>query len=145
MSSVIDRLDVPKRLWLAYVLVYIPLGFTMNAIGQYMEIAMFANWWQVLTCYGLYLIPASILCRDKPMFDQYLSGLLILGLLEICGYAFETSIAFPGNMIDTILGERNFSLAMTLFFAALIPSGNWLATQTSVRLTTPRLTQRTSH
>ena len=145
MRNVIDRLDVPKRLLLAYVVVYIPLGFTMNAIGQYAEIAMFANWWQVLTCYGLYLIPASIVCRTKPAFDQYLWGLLVLGLLEICGYAFETSIAFQCNIIDTLLGERNFSLAMTLFFAAFIPTGNWLAAQTSERLWAPSLARRATH
>ena len=143
MHTVIDRLDVPGRLWIAYVAVYIPLGFSMNAIGQYAEIAMFANWWQVLTCYGLYLIPASILCRARSSFDQYLCGLLILGLLEICGYAFETSIAFPGNVIDTVLGERNFSLAMTLFFASFIPAGNWLVARFSERLWSPSLVQST--
>ena len=118
------NLAQPKTLWLSYVLLYIPAGFVMNTIGQVFEIAMFANWWQVLTCYGLYLIPASVMGRDRSRFDQYLWGLLVLAGLELCGYTFNTSIAFEGNIIDQVLTERNFSLAMTVFFAVIIPLGN---------------------
>ena len=99
----------------------------MNTIGQVFEIAMFAQWWQVLTCYGLYLIPSSMMGRDRSLFDQYLWGLLVLAGLELCGYAFHTSIAFEGNIIDQLLTERNFSLAMTVFFAGIIPLGNTAA------------------
>ena len=124
LKSFVKNLSQPKSLWLSYVLLYVPAGFVMNTIGQVFEIAMFANWWQVLTCYGLYLIPASMMGRDRSLFDQYLWGLLVLAGLELCGYTFQTSIAFEGNIIDQILGERNFSLAMTVFFAVIIPVGN---------------------
>ena len=117
----------PTTLWLTYALIYIPCGFVMNTIGQVFEIAMFAQWWQVLTCYGLYLIPSSMMGRHRSKFDQYLWGLLVLAGLELTGYAFHTSIAFEGNIIDQLLTERNFSLTMTVFFAAIIPAGNTAA------------------
>ena len=125
MKPYLDNLRQTPSVWIAYVLLYIPAGFVMNSVGQVTEIAMFANWWQVLTCYGLYLIPASLLWRHRSWFDQYLWGLLVLGVLEILGYALGTSIAFTGNILDSILGERSFALAMTLFFAGIIPLGNF--------------------
>ena len=124
MQTHLDQLRQPARVWALYFAVYIPVGFVMNAFGQWAEIAMFAQWWQVLTCYGLYLVPASLLWRHRSWFDQYLWGLLVLGLLEVAGYTLGTSIAFAGNMLDQVFTERNFSLAMTIFFAAFIPCGN---------------------
>ena len=97
-----------RRVWLSYFLVYITAGFIMNGIGQYLEIAKFANWWQVITCYGLYLVPVSLIVKHRSSFDQYLLGLLFLGLLELGGYTFQTSIPYPGNFIDTLFTERNF-------------------------------------
>ena len=113
------------RVWLAYLAIYISVGFIMNAVGQHLEIARFANWWQVITCYGLYLVPASLVVKHRSYFDQYLSGLLFLGVLELGGYSLQTSIPYPGNMIDLVFTERNFALAMTLFFATLLPIGNY--------------------
>ena len=124
--SIREKMTAPSTLWLTYFIVYIPLGFLMNWIGQVAEIAMFANWWQVLTCYGLYLVPASMYCRHKHWFDQYLFGLLALGLLELSGYALGTSIAFSNNILDQIFGERTFALTMTIFFATYLPAGNLL-------------------
>ena len=121
------NLNQPASLWLSYIVLYIPAGFVMNTVGQVLEIAMFAHWWQVLTCYGLYLIPASMMGRHRTLFDQYLWGLLVLAGLELSGYALHTSIAFEGNLIDQLLTERNFSLAMTVFFAGIIPLGNLAA------------------
>ena len=129
METHLENLRQPPVVWAAYIMIYIPAGFVMNGFGQITEIAMFANWWQVLTCYGLYLIPASLLWRHRSWFDQYLWGLMVLGVLEILGYALGTSIAFSGNIIDQILGERTFALAMTIFFAVIIPLGNAAATK----------------
>ena len=115
-----------RRVWLWYLAVYLCAGFIMNGIGQWLEIAKFANWWQVISCYGLYLVPASLLVKHRSMFDQYLHGLLFLGLLELGGYTLQTSIPYPNNVIDFLFTERNFALAMTLFFAALLPLGNFV-------------------
>ena len=114
-----------RRVWLSYFVVYLSAGFIMNGIGQWMEIARFANWWQVISCYGLYLVPASLFVKHRSMFDQYLYGLFFLGLLELGGYTLQTSIPYPNNVIDALFTERNFALAMTLFFAGLLPLGNW--------------------
>ena len=113
----------------------------MNGFGH-TEIAMFTYWWQVLTCYGLYLIPASMLWRHRHWFDQYLWGLMVLGVLEVLGYALGTSIAFSGNIIDEVLGVRTFALVMTLFFAGIIPVGNLAATKLGAYLSGVRISPR---
>ncbi len=142
METYLENLRQRPATWAAYIVVYIPAGFVMNGFGQLTEIAMFAHWWQVLTCYGLYLIPASLLWRHRGWFDQYLWGLMVLGVLEILGYSLGTSIAFSGNIIDDVLGVRSFALAMTLFFAGIIPVGNYAAGRLSVVLDTVRLYPR---
>ena len=125
MDWLTRRLEVTPRTLALYVLIYLTAGFIMNAIGQALHIAEFGHWWQVITCYGVYLIPCSLFVRGKSSFDQYLHGLLFLGVLEMLGYSFGTSIAHSGNMLDTIFTERNFTLSMTLFFALILPVGNW--------------------
>lgn len=129
MKTCLSNLRQPPAVWAAYLLIYLPAGFVMNGFGHLSEIAMFTYWWQVLTCYGLYLIPASLLWRHRHWFDQYLWGLMVLGVLEVLGYALGTSIAFSGNIIDEVLGVRTFALVMTLFFAGIIPVGNLAATR----------------
>jgi hypothetical protein len=118
------RLAVRPGTLALYLALYLPVGFFMNWLGQQAQIAEFRNWWQVLTCYGLYLIPWSLWVRDRTPFEQYLYGLLALGLLEILGYATGSSIAHEGNILDRTLGPRNFTLAMTMWFAAYLPLGN---------------------
>jgi hypothetical protein len=100
----------------------------MNAMGQFLRIGEYAYWWQVLTCYGLYMIPASLLVRKRSYFDQYLSGLLIIALLELPAYSLGTSIAHPNSILDQYLTPRNYTLFMTVFFAGFIPLGNWAVT-----------------
>ena len=136
MEQRIKQLRQPVSLWLTYAAIYIPIGFVMNEVGRLLLIAEFANWWQVLTCYGLYLIPASLMARHTGWFDQYLWGLLALALLEVGGYSFGTSIAHPGNLLDQIFTERNFALCMTIFFASYIPAGNYLVGRVYGRLFT---------
>ena len=142
MNPYLSNLRQPKQVWYTYILLYIPVGFVMNAFGGWAKIAMFSQWWQVLTCYGLYLIPASILVKHRSWTDQYLCGLFFLGLLELSGYALQTSIAFQGNIVDQVLGTRNFSLAMTLFFAGLIPAGNYMVNRMIKRANRTRFAQR---
>lgn len=126
MDIQLSRLRIPGRQLAVYALVYFVAGLIMNSIGKLAQIAEFGHWWQVFTCYVLYLVPMSLLIRHKNIWDQYLFGLLVLALLELVGYALGTSIAHPNNILDKILGERNFTLAMTVFFATYIPGGNLL-------------------
>ena len=112
--------------WLAYVATYLLVGAMMNQVGQWLEIARFVFWWQVVTVYVLYMVPISILLRRLPWWQQYLYGLLPMGLLEFGGYALHSSYAYPHNILDRFFSERNFSLAMTLFFALYFPLLNAL-------------------
>ncbi|WP_435579559.1 hypothetical protein [Gilvibacter sp.] len=119
-----DKFKVDRRLILIYVLLYFGWGMGMDWFGATVEIATFTYWWQVITVYLLYMIPISLLLRGLPFHMQYAYGLIAMGLLEFGGYALETSIAFPNNILDQFFGERNFALAMALFFALYFPLGN---------------------
>jgi hypothetical protein len=118
--------NVDKKLWLTYCAVYFLWGLGMNWFGQQIEIAKFTFWWQVITCYILYMVPISLLLRGLPFHQQYAYGLIAMGLLEFSGYALETSYAYPNNILDQLFNERNFSLGMALFFALYFPLGNKL-------------------
>ncbi len=111
-------------LWLVYLLIYFIWGVLMHNFGIYTKIARFKHWWQIITCYILYMIPISILLDGLPWYQQYAYGLFFMGILEFGGYAIKSSIAFEHNILDRFFGERNFSLAMTLFFASYFPLGN---------------------
>ena len=121
-----ERLTVDRRLWVIYIIVYFVWGLGMNEFGKLLEIARFTYWWQVITVYLLYMVPISLFLRPYPFFKQYAYGLVAMGFLEFSGYLLETSYAYPNNMMDQWLGIRNFSLAMSLFFALYFPAGNWL-------------------
>ena len=41
----------------------------MNSLGKLLQIAEFASWWQVISCYALYLLPASLL-RLRAFHDE---------------------------------------------------------------------------
>lgn len=55
----------PLSLYSTYIFIYIPWGFAMNSFGIWAEVAKFNHWWQVFTCYGLYMIPISILLKKQ--------------------------------------------------------------------------------
>lgn len=119
------KFRIDKRLLITYILVYFLWGLAMNWIGAQVEIARFTFWWQVITCYILYMVPVSLLLRGLPFHTQYAYGLIAMGLLEFGGYALQTSYAYPNNILDQFFNIRNFSLAMSLFFALYFPLGNW--------------------
>lgn len=119
------KLKVDKRLIVIYCIVYFTWGTLMNWLGTELEIAKFTYWWQVITCYLLYMVPISLLLRNLPFHTQYAYGLVAMCFLEFGGYALQTSYAFPNNLMDQFFGERNFALAMALFFALYFPIGNW--------------------
>jgi hypothetical protein len=127
IERAIEKLKVDKKLILVYVLLYFTWGMAMNYFGSFMEIAKFTHWWQVITCYILYMIPISLLLRGLPFHAQYAYGLVAMAFLEFGGYALKTSYAFPGNMLDRFFSPQNFSLGMAMFFALYFPVGNWAA------------------
>ncbi|AYN68122.1 hypothetical protein D1013_12440 [Euzebyella marina] len=120
------QLNVDKRLIAIYCVVYFLWGLLMNWFGAAVEIAKFTYWWQVITCYILYMVPISLLLRNLPFHMQYAYGLIAMGILEFAGYGLETSYAYPNNLLDQFFGIRNFSLGMALFFALYFPVGNWV-------------------
>lgn len=121
----LTKLKVDKKLLLIYCVVYFSWGLLMNWFGAQVAIAKFTFWWQVITCYILYMVPISLLLRGLPFHQQYAYGLVAMGFLEFGGYALETSYAYPNNLLDQFFNERNFSLGMALFFALYFPAGNW--------------------
>lgn len=120
------KLQVDKKLILTYILVYLSAGFIMDKVGATLEIARFNYWWQVITVYGIYMIPISLFLRGRPFHTQYAYGLIAMAILEFGGYAFESSYAYPNNVLDQLFNIRNFSLGMALFFALYFPLGNSL-------------------
>lgn len=127
------RKTEPKRL-LLYIIIYLIWGTLMNAFGHYVEIAKFTFWWQIITCYGLYMIPISILLRGYPFFTQYAYGLVAMGFLEFGGYALNTSYIYPNNILDQWFGAHTFALGMALFFALYFPLGNYVVDKIYVLL-----------
>lgn len=120
-----EKLKVPTSLLATYVSVYFLWGVGMNEFGKFAEIAQFTYWWQIITCYVLYMIPISLMLRGLKWYDQYAYGLIFMCALEFGGYALETSYAYPNNILDQFFGERNFSLSMAMFFGLYFPIGNW--------------------
>ncbi len=119
------QLQVDKKLLFLYCIVYFSWGMLMDWFGTQVEIARFTFWWQVITCYILYMVPISLLLRKLPFHAQYAYGLVAMGFLEFGGYALQTSYAYPDNLLDQFFNIRNFSLGMALFFALYFPLGNW--------------------
>ena len=120
-----SRLAVKPSLWLTYAIIYFIWGSVMNWVGMELSIARFTFWWQVITVYVIYMVPISLLLRGLPVHMQYAYGLIAMCLLEFSGYALGTSYAYPDNLLDQYFSIRNFSLAMSLFFAWYFPLGNW--------------------
>jgi hypothetical protein len=120
-----DKLSVDVRLIATYCVVYLLWGAGMNWMGTELEVAKFEKWWQVFTCYVLYMVPISLLLRQLPFHAQYAYGLIAMAFLEFGGYYFGTSYAYPNNIVERSFGIRNFALAMALFFALYFPLGNW--------------------
>lgn len=125
-SYAATKLNVGTKFILTYVIVYFAWGVGMNYFGQYMQIARFTYWWQIITCYILYMVPISLLLRNLPFHAQYAYGLVAMGFLEFGGYAIRSSYAYPDNILDRFFSPQNFSLGMALFFALYFPAGNWI-------------------
>jgi hypothetical protein len=121
LNFVKEKLQVDKKLILVYAVVYFLWGVGMNYFGTYMQLAKFTHWWQIITCYILYMVPVSLLLRNLPFHTQYAYGLVAMGFLEFGGYALRSSYAYPDNLLDKIFSPQNFALGMALFFALYFP------------------------
>lgn len=77
-----QKFAVDKKLVLLYIIINFVWGTSMNAFGDYMQIAKFTYWWQVITVYLIYMIPISLLLRKLPFHTQYAYGLIAMALLE---------------------------------------------------------------
>ncbi|NNC69640.1 MAG: hypothetical protein HKN90_02340 [Flavobacteriaceae bacterium] len=119
-----SKLNVDKKLIAIYIIVYLVAGYLMNELGTAAEIARFTYWWQIITVYGVYMIPVSLILRGLPFHMQYAYGLIAMAVLEFGGYALQSSYVYPGNIIETTFNIRNFALSMALFFALYFPVGN---------------------
>ena len=119
------QFDVDPKLIALYCVVYFVWGMCMDKFGSVVEIARFTYWWQVITCYIVYMVPISLLLRKLPFHAQYAYGLVTMGLLEFGGYALGSSYAYPDNLLDQFFSPQNFALGMALFFALYYPIGNW--------------------
>lgn len=131
-------ISVEKKRLLIYMALYFLWGLAMNWIGQVFEIAKFTYWWQIITCYILYMVPISILLRPFPLLTQYAYGLIAMGILEFLGYALGTSYIYPNNILDQLFGPHVFALGMTLFFGWYFPLGNWAVDRLFTRLNDSR-------
>lgn len=120
------KFSADRKLIFVYILVYFAWGMGMDAFGTFAEIARFTYWWQVISCYILYMIPISLLLRGLPFHMQYAYGLIAMCFLEFGGYALQTSYAYPDNLLDQFFNIRNFSLGMAIFFGLYFPLGNLL-------------------
>ena len=124
-----SRMQIDRKTVIIYCVIYFGWGMAMNAFGQWAEIAKFTYWWQVITCYIFYMVPISIFLRNFKWYEQYAYGLIAMGALEFLGYAFETSYAYPNNLMDQFFNPQNFALGMALFFATYFPLGNSLVSK----------------
>ena len=121
-----EKLKVDKQLILVYVLIYFTWGLCMNYFGSYMHIARFTYWWQIITCYILFMVPVSLLLRGLPFHTQYAYGLVAMALCEFGDYTIRSSYAYPDNLLDKFFSPQNFLLGMALFFVLYFPLGNWV-------------------
>lgn len=117
--------SVERKRLIIYIVVYFLWGILMHNVGQWLEIAKFTFWWQVISTYLLYMIPISILLRGYSFFTQYAYGLVAMAVLEFGGYTLKTSYIYPDNILEQFFGVHTFALGMAMFFALYFPVGNW--------------------
>lgn len=118
--------SVERKRLIIYIVVYFLWGLLMHNVGQWLEIAKFTFWWQVISTYILYMVPISIILRGYSFFAQYAYGLVAMAILEFGGYTLGTSYIYPDNILEQMFGTHTFALCMAMFFALYFPVGNWV-------------------
>ena len=114
----------PRSLWLIYIVVYLAVGTVLQSTAPYTRVARFAYGWQVITLYGLYLVPLSALLRGRPWHMQYAYAIMAIAPIDVMGFTLQTSVAYPNNFIDAVFGERNFTLTFVMIASWIPYSGN---------------------
>jgi len=116
-----DRLAAtPAHYWPIYIVLYLSAGFAAQTTAHRTRVARFARTWQVATLYGLFLIPLSAVLRGLPWHQQFAYGVAAIGPIDVVGFSIGTSLAYPNNIIEQVVGVRNFTLAFVLI-AGWIP------------------------
>jgi hypothetical protein len=110
----------PRSMWIIYALIYLSAGGTLQLLAPDIRVARLAHDWQVITLYGFFLVPLSILLREEPWHRQYAYALVAIAPIDVIGFAIHSSIAYPYNLIDWAVGERNFTLTFVMI-ASWIP------------------------
>lgn len=135
LKTIKQKLSVPTSLWITYMVFYFIWGTCMNQIGEFLGIAKFTYWWQVITCYCICMVPVSILIRNEKIWMQYIYGVIAIAPIEFLGYMNHTSITlnvvqegyyidYGDNILARIVDIKNFSLIMVIFFGSYYPLGN---------------------
>jgi hypothetical protein len=105
-------------------LVFLAMGFLMNGAGHLLSIAWFKHWWQVVPCYLGYVLPLALVVRGSTPWVAWRTAVLAFIPLELIGYALGSSVVADGNVIATLLGPHNFTLAMVLLVSPTPLIGN---------------------
>lgn len=121
--AALSALMLRRRLAVSAV-VFLAMGFAMNAIGHLLSIAWFKHWWQVAPCYLGYVMPLALLVRGTPTGAAWRTSVLAFIPLELVGYALGTSVVADGNIIAALLGPHNFTLVMVLVVSPTPLVGN---------------------
>lgn len=106
--------QLPRKLWLVYLVVYFVMGGCVQLVLPFINIAYWARPWQFATLYCFFLVPLSVLVRDLPWYRQYAYFVTAIMPLEIVAFTLHTSLAYPENILDPIVGIRNFTLTMVM-------------------------------
>jgi hypothetical protein len=107
-----------------YLVAYCSVGGFLQFESPYLRVAAFFHDWQVLTLYGLYLVPLSLLLRGRAWHVQYVYALVAIAPVDIVGFALGTSIAYPGNVIERTFGVRSFTLVFVVCAGWIPLAGN---------------------
>ncbi|MFP5289220.1 MAG: hypothetical protein ACLGI9_26020 [Thermoanaerobaculia bacterium] len=114
----------PRRLWLLYLFVYFCMGGVVQLILPYINIAYFSRPWQFATLYCGFLVPLSMPLRGQPWHRQYAYFVTAIMPIEIGAFILGTSVAYPHNILEPIVGMRNFTLAMVMIDSWIPYIGN---------------------
>lgn len=114
-----------RRLQLTAVILLL-IGVVMNGLGHVLGIAWFRHWWQILPTYLGYVLPLAVWLHGTPTWQAWQRSVLVFIPLELVGYGLGTSVVGEGNVISTLLGPHNFTLAMVLLVSPIPLVANWL-------------------
>jgi len=114
----------PRRLWLLYMFVYFCMGGVVQLALPYINIAYFSRPWQFATLYCGFLVPLSIALRGQPWHRQYAYFVTAIMPIEIGAFILGTSVAYPQNILEPVVGARNFTLAMVMIDSWIPYVGN---------------------